>query len=88
MTGHAVVGNGDVRPGERVVDVVIESRWRPGVFRVAGQAIGWKLVHLMIGAGCQVIFVGMAACASIGGIVVVAVVASRAIAHQGCVGAI
>ena len=79
VAGITIAGNGSMRPGKRINCVMIEGRRHPGRFRMAQSTIGREL-------GCGVVWIGrlsilriVTAVASIGRIVVIAVVAGRAI---------
>lgn len=76
VAGHAVVFNGLVGSGQRVVGVVVERGRCPCTFGVTASTVGRELGGLVVRIRGLVIIIDMAAGASIGRIVVIAVVAS------------
>ena len=79
VTGRAIIGNQRVAAREREEIVVVETRRRPGTFAVATLTIGRELRRLVVGVGGGVEVGQMAAHTSIRRVVVIAVVASRAV---------
>lgn len=88
VAGHAVVSDGYVRPGKRIMRIVIKCRRRPGILSVAKRTIGWKLVHLVIGGGGEVVLVSVAAGTGSWRIVIVAMMARCAIIGNRGVGSV
>ena len=79
MAGNAVIRHRHVRPSEGVKSGVVESRRRPGGFRVASLAVRRELVGGVVRVGrCRKIR-GVAAVASVRRIDIIPVVASCAI---------
>lgn len=88
VAGNAVIRDRNVCPGERVYGIMIESRRRPGGFRVASRAVGRKLVRGVVGI-CRLVEIGgVTACAGVQRIVVIPVMASRTLVGNGCVRAV
>ena len=79
------VGYAGVRTGERPDGIVIESRRRPCIFIVALGAIGGELVVYVVGVGRGIEIGLVTAGTGIGGVVVIAVVAGRAVIGNGSV---
>ena len=79
MAGITIIGNGLVRTCKRIDGIMVESGWCPGRLGVAGGTIGWELRSLVVGGGSGIVFRCMATGASVGRVVVIAVVASSTI---------
>ena len=83
MTSCAVVGDGDVCPGEGIEGVVIKGRGRPDRLPVAGLTIRRKLVSGMVRTRRRIVVSSVATHASGGRIDIIAVVAGRTVVGDG-----
>ncbi len=85
VAGITIIGDGLVRPSERVYRIVVKSGGYPGCFRVAGSTVQRELRSLVVGIGGGIVLRRMATGTGIGRIVVIAVVADRTITGNTCV---
>jgi hypothetical protein len=72
-----------MRAGEGIKLVVVEGRRRPGRFGVAELTVGRKLGRCVIGVGGLIEINYVATCAGIGRVVVISIVAGRAVVRYG-----
>ncbi len=85
VAGVAVVGNRDMSTGERIKSIVVKRGRNPGIFRMAVSAGGRELGGCVIGVDRRIVIRLVAPRTSIGRIVIIAVVAGRAIIGDDCV---
>lgn len=83
VTGVAIVGNGYVRAREGIDRIMVKGRRGPGRFGMADGAIRRKLIDHVVGVAHTVVICLMAACASVRGVVVIALVASGTVVRDG-----
>ena len=88
MAGRAIICHRQVSPREGEESPVVEGGRGPGVLRMAGGAVRRELMCSMVRIGGRVVIGSVAPATGIGRVVVVAVMAGRAIIGNGCVGAI
>ena len=75
VTGFAIVGDWDMRAGERINCTVVKRGRRPGAFTMAAFAIRGELSSGMVGVSRRIVIAQVATDAGVWGIGIVAVVA-------------
>lgn len=83
VAGITIIGNGRMRPGKRINDVVVKSRRCPGSLGMAKLAFNRELRGKVVRARGCIVFRIMASIASIGRVVIIAIVTSSTIIGNG-----
>ena len=79
VTSLAIVGNRNMRPGERINGTVVKRGRNPGAFAMATYAVRRELGGSMVGVGSRIVIAEVATDASVWSIDVIAVVAGVAV---------
>ena len=79
VAGITIIGDGRMRPGKRINDVVVESRRCPGGLGMTKFTFNRELRGKVVGTRGCIVFRIMASIASIGRVVIIAVVASSTV---------
>ncbi len=79
VTSLAIVGNRNMRAGERINGTVVKRGRNPGAFAMATYAVRRELGGSMVGVGSRIVIAQVAAHAGVWGIGIVALMASVAV---------